>query len=68
VSAPPVVTRHRFLSDFSTASGRPPAPEAVTPSTWRAYSRTRYDPGVHTAIMSSISPRRDVGTTADTSM
>jgi len=63
-----VVTRQRFFSDFTTARARPSAAAAVTPSTLRSYSRTRYDPGVHTAIISSTSGRRSVGTDADTSM
>ena len=59
--------RQRFFADFVTASDVPPAPVAVTPSTLREYSRTRYEPGVHTAIISSIAGRRPVGTSASTS-
>jgi hypothetical protein len=40
---------------------------AVTASTFLENSRTKYDPGVHTAIISSTSGRRDVGTLAVTS-
>jgi hypothetical protein len=58
-----VVIRQRFLSDFSTISARPDA-VATTFSTFRSNSRTRYDPGVQTAIISSTVGRRDVGTTA----
>ena len=68
LGAPPVVIRQRFLSDFCTASARPSAPVAVTASTLRSYSRTRYDPGVHTAIISSTCGRPSVGTAAATSM
>ena len=63
-SAPPVAARQRFFRDFSTGSRSPPGVRAVTPSTWRAYSRIRYDPGVHTAIISSTSGRPPVGTRA----
>ena len=65
-SAPPVAARHRFFRDFSTGSRAPSGARAVTPSTCRAYSRTRYDPGVHTAIISSTSGRPPVGTRAST--
>ena len=65
--APPVAIRQRFLSDFSTSSARPSGADAVTSSTCREYSRTMYDPGVHTAIISSTAGRPPVGTTAVTS-
>ena len=32
----------------------PSGPDAVTASTFRAYSRTRYEPGVQTAIINSL--------------
>ena len=40
LGAPPVVTRQRFFSDFSTAKARPSGAAAVTASTFREYSRT----------------------------
>ena len=65
--APPVSMRQRFFAGFMTASARPPSPVADSPSTWRSYSRTRYEPGVHTAIISSTCGRRAVGTITSTS-
>src|SRR3954465_7702440 len=50
------------------AGGRPPPSGAAPPpSTARAYSRTRYEPGVQTAIISSTSGRPSVGTRASSS-
>ena len=40
---------------------------AATASTFRAYSRIRYDPGVHTAMNMSIEARPSAGTMASTS-
>ena len=64
--APPVVIRQRFFADFSTSSRLPSGLSAATPSTCREYSRTRYEPGVQTAIDSSTLSRPDVGTSART--
>ena len=66
--APPVATRQRFLSVFSTGIERPSGPAALTSSTFREYSRTMYEPGVQTAIIRSTAGRPPVGTTAVTSM
>ena len=52
--APFASTRQRFFCVLVTASAAPSGPLAATCSTWRSYSRTRYEPGVHTAIISSI--------------
>ena len=60
-------TRHRFFAVFSIGSGLPSAPSAWIPSTFRAYSRTRYDPGVQTAMNRSVCGWRADGTTASTS-
>jgi len=62
--APPVAIVHRFLRERSTSSARPSGPRAVNASTCRENSRTRYDPGVQTAIISSTSGRPPVGTDA----
>src|SRR5678815_1071709 len=66
-AAPPVATFQWFFFDLSTSRDRPSGAVAVTASTLRAYSRTRYDPGVQTAIIKSTSARRPVGTVAVTS-
>ena len=63
---PPVETRHRFFAVFSTTRASPPL-SADTASTWRENSRTRYDPGVQTAITSSTSGLPPVGKSASTS-
>src|SRR4029453_9091281 len=55
VGAPPVAIRQWFFFDLSTSRERPSGPAAVTASTFRAYSRTRYEPGVQTGIISSTS-------------
>jgi hypothetical protein len=52
---------------FAMGSGSPESLQAVTVSRLRANSRTMYDPGVQTAISSSISGRPSVGTSASTS-
>jgi hypothetical protein len=54
VAAPAVAIVQWFFPDFATCSGLPPGADAVTASTCRSYSRIRYDPGVQTAITSSI--------------
>ena len=41
--------RHAFLRSFVARAGA----SAARPSTWRAYSRTRYEPGVHTGMKST---------------
>jgi hypothetical protein len=50
-----------------TSSEHPPGVTAETRSTCRENSRTRYDPGVHTGIISSISLRPPVDTVTLTS-
>ena len=50
-----------------TGSGARASLAAVNASTCRSYSRTRYDPGVHTAIIKSTSGRPSVGYDASTS-
>ena len=67
LGAPPVATRHRFLSDFVDRQRRGRRGRRRQPSTLRSYSRTRYEPGVHTAIISSTSARPRVGIDAATS-
>ena len=61
IGAPPVAIRQRFFADFSTRSALPSGLSAVTASTWRENSRTRYEPGVQTAIDNSTLSRPDVG-------
>ena len=54
----PASIRQRFFVVFSTGSGSPGLSSmervsAETASTFRAYSRTRYEPGVQTGIFNS---------------
>ena len=54
-------TRQRFLAGLRGQRAAVGALGASAPSTCRSYSRTRYDPGVHTAMISSTCGRPPVG-------